>query len=680
MELYAAKLTGTQPRRLKGLTDRLELTEGGYYQLHEYNGTVAVRGDDWPNTCRIYLSHYHVEHAGDRIRLKFDPDLRVWYDTGGKGRSAVGINQCGTCFFEAEDSNGRLIARSADLRVSSNLMTEQAFSMMHEDIANKLEFVMSSNGGPVRDVQVYDDEWKRLVRAHKQMNLLMDHLAGILLNPAEELRTERVQKEFHKLRKVTVRSLLEKRMRPYKQKVRTIEKVASSAVEEHRMIRWGLNRLDEYYSRTRRRLLREADWYKNRHQSMSRLAARPVDDGFDSFERRQIRQSLQADLTALEERRQHLLGKLELVETILADVHRCMGEALLQVEPKELEMTHLFHFSPDYADVFYTLQSLFDEQLGGDIMTTSQALQKSPILYEVWTLLAIIQSLIEDCGFRPVHGTHIYEAIQATMVGGKPLEGLALHFDRPAYSSLKKSLLSGMTPQRLKLTLKYEATIERAAREYRPDYTFIFEEEDTRQQRVAYLDAKYKEFEREDGWLDELRAVSYLKYYKTVEPKPIASFLVHPKIASSKTVNPWNVKLTSGEEIRHRFGSFELRPDQTGAFKKWMTMLLHYHLGYDGVCPNCSTTEAALFEMKKSWKRYHTCSNVHCQAFWVVSICFNRTGNRKSLEDAHHSDTSRLFKYTRHSNINYHMETDRNWDVHCPVCEKSLADLNSSRN
>lgn len=157
---------------------------------------------------------------------------------------------------------------------------------------------------------------------------------------------------------------------------------------------------------------------------------------------------------------------------------------------------------------------------------------------------------------------------------------------------------------------------------------------------------------------------------------------MHPNKLKDISVHTWNAAINhrKQEELRHRLGSFDYKPNNKKGFVKWMNMLLHYHLGYNGVCMHCGPHFPAKCEYdvkqkkKKKKKKYFTCSNPECEAFWVESFCFNRKGGNYAKKDAHEPSTATLFKYTKHSGMNYHKETPDEWDVFCPVCNKRAQD------
>ncbi|OQP05153.1 hypothetical protein B1690_14260 [Geobacillus sp. 46C-IIa] len=678
MELWIAKVKPDAEHPIQKL-EKLLIFDRDHqcYMVTEYEGGVVVKVPN-KKVRKVFLSHYGMLDDEERIPLVYDKQWDVWYDQGDESneRAPVGLNQCGTFFFEGEDENGYIIERSGDVYITSSLLTKEEFQQMKDEICSVLEDFLVVYQGPVspikrwtKRVETAQNVWERM----KKLSVVLIEIAKV---PHEKLSQERQLTPVQKIKRLDAQVLINRRLFPFKNQLLAPVNVRSIDIPEHRMIRWGLERIIDQAERHIRQMKNEREVLNRRRQLLKQ--ERQGLRGLNLFDRQKTESSIHKNLGDLSEVEQHLEENERYWDEIRKMANECLQLPYLDVGEEEMEQTHLFIFSPLYREAYQYLDGILNDQPSElSIKQLSHVyvpLQKSPNLYETWCLLSIVHSLIYECGFVP--SSHPYHQIKQYMENKKQLRGISFSFHRPVYRY--EGCVKGrrrMQETTLFLELCYEHTFSAAGKSYRPDFTFIFTDQLQAKKTIAFLDAKYRPVDNQSCWLQLVRDTSFQKYYAPLSEKPIASFLIHP--GRVKGDDTWNARLDNGrqEELRHRLGSFHYRPNDKKELVKWINMLLHYHLEYDGVCMHCGTHDCAELD-DRGWKQYFTCKR--CAAFWVETYCFNRKRGPWVRGDAHDERTAKLFKYTKHSGMNYHKETNNEWDVFCPVCGKRAQDRKKS--
>lgn len=682
MELWIADIKNNEKYPIRELKSQLTINEdNNCFHSYEYEGTIVVKTSN-KNVKEVFLAHYSIKSKTERIPLYYDERWDVWFDKGDEERAPVGINQCGTFFFEAENDKGYVLDRTRDVLISSKLLSEEEFRQMKDEIANIIEDLAVSIGGPVNSLNHKEEQIYKIKQTYEKIEELKELLLDIDRNPHFELTPKSKLQNYSKIKRINIETLVEKKLYPFKDKFMVVENVPSTEIVEHSMIRWSLDilRQDLYRSLLKEQVKISEINNRKKDLSTSEYILNKQQDS--SFEEKRIINSIEKDLNYLSKILSQAKEMEFNIKNILDLIDECLQLPILTGGSEELAITQLFTFSPLYSQVFQCINELLDEKNKKGITYIYQSLQKTPFLYEVWGLLSIIHSLIHNCGFNPT--INPFSKIKFYVENNLNLEGIKFTFERSVYRSpingnqgIYKDGKYTFKQQEsiLKLDLYYERIIEGAEKPYKPDYTFIFN--DGKSEKIAFLDAKYKPIENEKSWNKIIKEVSFHKYYRSLNTKPITSFLMHPKPIENARINNWNMITKKREVTSHLFGSFHFRPSERDGFIRWINMIVHYHLMYDGVCFHCGTQQSTMCESTegKYWRKYHTCQNNDCEAFWVKSSCFNRIDGPNKLNDAHSKVSATLYKYTKHSKMNYHMETDSDWDVICPVCDKSAKDL-----
>ncbi|AGT33647.1 hypothetical protein M493_17195 [Geobacillus genomosp. 3] len=666
MELWIAKIQSAREHPIQELVKPLEFSrENNCYIASEYEGTIVVKVSN-DKVRQVFLSHYGIVSNEKRIPLIYDAQNDVWYDRGNEveERSPIGINQCGTFFFEAEDKHGFIIDRSSDVYITSSLLTKPEFEQMKDDIAMMLEDLFTADHGPATTVELWAKNGSMAEHILGKLQKLYEVLLELDRMPHEQLIREYRVVPLNQIKQLDSKVLIERKMFPFKDKFLAPVNIRSIDISEHRMMRWSIERVLDYAHRY-------AAQAQNRQVELSKR----IDFleyslknlyGSNNIEKEKIENSLNKDLQYAYEILQITKQSEVFWKQVIELAEKCLEFHFLQVGEEQLGETHLFTFSPLYSEVYQYLDNLLQASPTKQLANIAVPLQKSPKLYEVWCFISIIHSLIYDCGF--ITKQKLYARIRQYVKEKGGLEGISFTFERPVYRYTDR-----YNPRKTNLVLEvhYERPFSHGEKSYRPDFTLIFHDE-TPETKTAFLDAKYQPLFNRKSWIELIRDTSFRKYYEPLVKKPVASFLMHPNTLNDVSVHTWNAAMK--EELRHKLGSFSYKPSDKKGFIKWMNMLVHYHLGYNATCMHCGIHQPARLEIGEIGQKYFTCSNDHCEAFWVQTVCFNRKGGGWAQNDAHTAATATLLKYTKHSGMNYHKETTDEWDVFCPVCNKRAQD------
>jgi hypothetical protein len=672
VELWLAKINNG---KLKKIIRPLEFDKvRNTYISTEYDGTIVIKCND-KKVKQIYISNYELCSNKKRVPLIYDHALEVWYDPGDKynERYPIGINQCGTFYFEAENEDKIIINRSKDVEITSNLLTKEEFRQMVDEIEEIIHGFsgLPNHAGPASKVKKENhklDEANRILKNIKELNEFL-----LIINKAPQgdlIRTKsKVQK--NKIKKFDGKFLIEREIYPFKDKFNVLVNTPTYDIPEHRMIHGVLENCRINAMRYRKLLNQRKTEVEDRIDKLSRYQkSQNTNTNIDDYEMKKTSASLSNDLKQLNEFKSIYERHIDVLDHIQQEIEQSFELPFLQVKSQELTLTNLFIFSPLYKEVFTYLEELSNIEVVKKSETVIKALKKSPYLYEIWCLISMINSLIDDCGFT--FCVNPFENIKDYIAKNNTLKGICFKFYRPVYRQTYKGNNKN-EKSILNLEVYYEKSFKSkdADKRFRPDYTLVFK--DNGKKTITYLDAKYKSLDNRNDWLKIIKEVAFEKYYQPLLNKPIASFIMYPNYVSNLSLNNWNAAHSNLEQFRHRFGGFDYKPSNKKNFKKWINMIVHYHLDYDRVCLHCGTHLPALCE-EKSWKKYFTCKNQECRAFWVKTRCFNRKEGTLAKNDAHNNESATLYKYTKHSEMNYHTETNHEWDVHCPVCNKVAQD------
>lgn len=354
------------------------------------------------------------------------------------------------------------------------------------------------------------------------------------------------------------------------------------------------------------------------------------------------------------------------IENLISKIEKLLSrESVKCIKSKKviLRETQIFNSDPNYNKLFRLLKEL-NKKI--DFLSEPTAekyfLKTSPEIYEFWCYYKMIDILVNEMGWEIVGEFNTKDSIS------KVLENKGIT-ESERVINLKHSI----GEKNLYLSIYYE---KRNTRGKIPDYTFEFFNDNCKSLGIAYLDAKYRNYndQGEELFYKDIEDVSIDKYYLSIYPKPIASFIVHShnndKFNTYGGANLWSEnpleykkyinkdKKMRYEVVDHKFGSFCMVPSNVDNFKKFMLLILEYKLGYINVCWNCGEdkniqVEKALTKGKNE-KIHYKCKE--CGEIWTENHCTNK-------------ERHVLIKHLD----NYHEEQKGNkWFVICPKCFDGL--------
>jgi hypothetical protein len=214
VELWIAEIKSTSERPIQKLISPLIFNEeSNCYIASEYEGTIVVKTSN-NKVQKVFLSHYGVTSNEQRIPLIYDEQWDVWYDKGDKfeERSPIGINQCGTFFFEAEDGDGYIIDRSSDVYITSSLLTEEEFRQMKDEIVSMLEDLFAVNMGPATPMRLWKENVEAARYALDQMKKLHEVLLELEEAPHEQLIREHQLIPSSKIKRFNAKFLINRKI------------------------------------------------------------------------------------------------------------------------------------------------------------------------------------------------------------------------------------------------------------------------------------------------------------------------------------------------------------------------------------------------------------------------------------------------------------------------------------
>lgn len=357
------------------------------------------------------------------------------------------------------------------------------------------------------------------------------------------------------------------------------------------------------------------------------------------------------------------------------------SEQMRQIGDKTeiLKETQIFNSDPNYNKVFRLLKKANQQNnFLFDLSAERCYLKTVPNIYELWCYYKIIMILVSEMKWEISSHTNLITEISKI-----------LETKKEDKKNRTITLKHKTNSEDIYLSLSYEKLTKTKKT---PDYTFEFFTVKNNKKEylgVAYLDAKYRNYKTQgnEQFTYDLEKTALEKYYLGKEKNIISSFIVHTdnheeyttfggekviRLSDNKLINYKD--LTSEEKsciktsnefnpsekdgylcVNNKIGSFFFTPSNTDNLKKFIVMLLEYHLKIYDVCWNCGEVKRITIEKQKTRssfsKIYYRCEN--CGEFWVKTHCTGtkRKGNHDLLK---HVD-------------NYHFLT-ADWYVACPQC------------
>lgn len=365
--------------------------------------------------------------------------------------------------------------------------------------------------------------------------------------------------------------------------------------------------------------------------------------------------------------------KVEIKSSNLIDTKKSIETLLknnffdkITLKRDRLKATQIFNSDPNYNKFFRLLNRLNKKSTFlTDVSAERLYLKTTPKIYELWCFYKMIYILISEMGWSLIEGNNLKKEI--------------LNVLENKDSNINKAvkLMHKTNASAIYLDISYEKeTINKKT----PDYTLEFSTKEDGLIGIAYLDAKYRNYtdQGKDKFKDDIEEVALKKYYLGKEKNIISSFIIHSQdnesyitygaenlITKNNTIMNINnldsseIELVGKDYIpaKNHIGAFSMTPSNVDYFKRFVVMILEYHLKKYDVCWNCGAINIKTEKKETSGgfpKYYYTCPE--CNEFWVKSHCSGRSifpikGNHDLIK---HID-------------NYHYTLD-NWFVLCPEC------------
>lgn len=539
----------------------------------------------------------------------------------------IGLNQCGTIQFAGETITDERIITN-DVKIRPSLVTEAEYIQMEQDlmtITEELLFHAQAGLGDTGKIKSLID----LETLDNQVEKLDEVIRQLEEAPAEKLSSERVRMNVDKLKKFDVRVLLEQEMYPFKQTVNALTTIRSQDIQEHRKIKGAiLDFIETCERQSRSEQMMKVNLERQLHdvEEFSQKVVGTREAHFqEKFNSKKEWFRLQSG---------YFTERDKVWTKIILHLENLSHSYLLQdCEEEEWGDTHIFSFHPVYEESFETIEQLREQlRLQEPLKAFQHDLIQSPDLYEKWVFFKVMQHFSTTLGFAPENG-YVMESILEYYQKHKTLRGFWIRLKGADSNCIvigSEIIISGQ----------------------RPDISFLFEESNE-EKGVAFLDAKYKPYSKMSDWLQE-DLVHSAKRYKELVKNGKSAFLVHPDAE----------KENEFEETKpHQYGYFLLKPGNEEGLSLFAKMLLHFHMEWDQVCPDCGEKKNVSVNDEFSYKTYYECTS--CQSFWVQNKCWNSQKHLRNLQG------KKLYKYLYR---NYHKPTDHDWDVHCPWCGLSFTD------
>lgn len=547
-----------------------------------------------------------------------------------------GINQCGEFSFEGRDDKGNLI-NTFRLKVKPSLLTEEEYGMMIDDLLTMTDQLSQLNGSDGTKIQLLD-----LEELNYCINGLKETLLYLNLKPVETLISQVDFVNCTSQKKINYKQLIQQEIFPHKNMVKSIVTQRSIYLPENSMIRGALLELLSKFERHQLKEQQELDSFKKQFHYFKSSSGKLINN---SKQDKNVVLSFENKLNQLNSMIDRNSIRMKIWEKIIHSIHGLLElDILCYSHIEDLEETHLFQFNPHYIEI-YDLINLLNIKMNikKEVQYFQNDLVKTPHLYEKWIFIKFIYILVEKFNFR-------YLGSEKSL-----LENLIIYFNNKEKSFSGYSI--SLQNQNKMIRLFYEPDLKGM----KPDIGMKLISNN--KYITGFLDAKYKPYSELKDQLEKDIKHSAIRY-KTISDKGCFAFLIHP-----------DQKCNSQFEYSrpHEYGYCFLKPGKEDDFHLLINMILHFHAGWDELCPDCG--RIAVSVSREIYKKHYCCEV--CKTFWVQNSCWNYSSHEisyKKKNDLQKSDNY-LYKY---GSLNYHQEELGDWDVHCPRCGKSFKDRYSS--
>ncbi|MEV5114446.1 hypothetical protein [Peribacillus frigoritolerans] len=623
------------------------IPKNGEYMFEEYTAVPKKKGRKYytilikhETATRVLVrgkTNIELVPTREQKGLWWDPPF-FWKD-GFHQRSSganLGFNTCGRHLVQALDEYDQVLNETY-VTVVPRQMTLEQYYVMENEVRDIFESSLSTRPANSDLLKESKKELYNLHNFEKLVNETNYWLNEIIKHPEEKLIKEQIKVKKQQIRKWDSRSLLELQLYPFRERISTTTNIKSHHIIEHQMILHFLERLLDRCVREIRIensiLLQLQKEWEERQALISTLQN---SQEIAQAERRCL--PIRSDFDLLKERSSrwgHLVYTLR----------HWSDDPLFQVDSEPFEYTHLFQIHPIYNNIPGIMDDfdMIEPKLENSERESVEQIMKSPYLYEVWVLLQLDSELKR---FRFFPETPIAQSLIAHI---QKTDGRIN--DLSGWKSRYKNGDIGDT-----IGLYYEPLVNGLT----PDYLLLYKKHGGSTWDGHVIDAKYKPYSLMSPDILKLDIKhSCLRYLDTLTIQDVifkSASLLHIDPA----INLWNYESPETYLIK----CISVQPQKKENLNILIKQILHYHAGRGNICPSCGHNTQTL-KGQLDFKKTYICQQKDCGEVWVDSVCWNRTAHRKAPAKF------RLFKYQHN---NYNRQRADQWDVYCPICNKSFSD------
>lgn len=534
----------------------------------------------------------------------------------------LGINQCGVIKFQGEDDKGNKYS-TPEVKILPSLVTEEEYSIME----SQLKAITENLSNNCQNEHNGDTSASALINLNA-LSTYISNLCAILKEindkPQELLIGEKERVNIDKIKKFTSKLFIDTEIYPHKKSFDVIVPKKSLDLKEHRILKGALEELLDIFENQIKYESSISNDLRFQINEISKLYEKNrVENKIIEFAKNRIEK--------IEIKEKEIkTNRLEIWKTLINKIYDCLDMAIFKnISTDSWQETHIFNFNPLYQQAFDTFEQLNKLLRKSETLSVfKNDLIKSPDLYEKWVLFRVIDYFINDLKFNKGKDNVIEKMIEYYNIHST-LQGFSIEIKREE----KQSII---------------ITSEKNIQGQRPDISLVLK--NGQHEIEVFLDAKYKPYSKKRATLSQDIEISALRYLKLSE-NSVGAFLIHPDKQLPDCF---------GKSKPHKSGYVSASPTNSQGIRVLAKMIIHFYMGWDNICPECGKIGDVLED--KVYKVHYKCSNDKCGAFWVQNSCRYRR--------EHLSNNRKLYKYT---DGNYHTESKSDWDVHCPVCEKSYS-------
>ncbi|MER2192886.1 MAG: nuclease domain-containing protein [Solibacillus sp.] len=624
MKLYSVSRNENKPVIIKELYEN-----NGLYYAFEYEKDkkqslkigivcdeathISVKQHDV--TIQLEQSANHIWHHAEQ----------VWEDGlyGGKTDGIFGFNVGGDFYVQAWNEDEFLA--EAHVAMIPQVFTLAEYRSMQQEVVQLIESFSIDAAKLNEQEAIYLKRIQRYLYPLSKLVNLVDEFTTILDEiidqPAFKLIQEPIKKHKQNIKRWTPQLILQESVT--QKEYLTVQQSAQSVhIIEHQMIAFMLQQLLKRIEAEMQQETRYTEWLT---QDKGKLQATITKLGSNQQALfANLRQQLTEDLGVLTKRK-------ETYKRLHQQITSYTELDLFQVEAVPVEETHLFKMDVKYQAVFelyHNFDAMLNEQQQS-LQPFIKSLLKSPVLYEIWIFLKLVEQL-KKWGFSTLQ---FIKWIKEKYSDAEQLVGFDEVFELSAVPFRVRVMFNKYLPN-LKL---------------QPDYILGIQNKACGSWQWHTADAKYKTYNDASVkvFMNDINH-SAVRYYDSIHfdgETVKSSVIIHP----TANVAHWNMRQHGRGP--HAISHFFVQPFDTSMLRVYFKRLLHHFGQYEHICPTCNASTEGTPKYNGIIYTYE-CNS--CAEVWVSSHCWSCK-----------KEAGTLYKYAID---NYNHQVNQEWNVHCPRC------------